>query len=51
MPTAERIALLQMLLEKHYPTEAYDKADRASSFRLRADKLINKLYQLENGGK
>lgn len=51
MRTAEKIALLQKLLEKHYPAEAYDKADRTSSFRLRADKLISKLYQLENGGK
>lgn len=52
MTTTEKIALLIRLLEEKYPCEEYDKADRTSSFRLRADKLINKLYQLEeNGGK
>lgn len=51
MKTISKIKLLQKLLEERYPAEAYDKANRTSSFRLRADKLINKLYQLENGGK
>lgn len=47
MKTAEKIKLLQELLEKRYPVEVYDKAEKTSFFRLRADKIINKIYQLE----
>lgn len=51
MTTAEKIALLIRLLEEKYPCEEYDKADRLSVFRLRQDKILNKLFELENGGK
>lgn len=47
MSKVMKIALLQKLLEKHYPAEVYDKAEKTSIFRLRVDKILNKLYQLE----
>lgn len=47
MTTAEKIKLLQKLLEEHYPVEVYDKAEKNSIFRLRVDKVLNKLYKLE----
>lgn len=47
MNTIDKIKLLQKLLEKRYPVEVYDKAEKNSIFRLHADKIINKLYQLE----
>lgn len=47
MSTAEKIALLQKLLEKHYPAEVYDKAEKTDVFRLRVDKILSKLNKLE----
>lgn len=47
MNTAKKIKLLQELLEKHYPVESYDTAEKNSIFRLRVDKILNKLYKLE----
>ena len=47
MQTDKKITLLQKLLEERYPVEVYDKAEKNSIFRLRVDKIINKLYQLE----
>lgn len=51
MKIAKKIALLQKLLEKRYPAEVYDVSAKNSIFRLRAERVISKLYQLENGGK
>lgn len=51
MATAEKIALLIRLLEEKYPCEEYDKSARTSAFRLRQDKILNKLYQLEEEAK
>lgn len=47
MATAEKIKLLQELLERRYPAEVYDVSEKNSIFRLRADKIINKLSKLE----
>lgn len=47
MTTAKKIKLLQKLLQERYPAEVYDKAEKSSIFRLRVDRIINKLYQLE----
>lgn len=47
MTTAKKIKLLQKLLEERYPAEVYDKAEKSSIFRLRVDKLLNKLNKLE----
>ena len=47
MTTAKKIKLLQELLERRYPVEVYDKAEKTSVYRLRVDKILNKLYQLE----
>lgn len=47
MRTAEKIKLLQELLEKRYPVEVYDKAEKTSIYRFRVDKILNKLYKLE----
>ena len=47
MQTDKKITLLQKFLEERYPVEVYDKAEKNSIFRLRVDKIINKLYQLE----
>lgn len=47
MKTTEKIRLLEKLLVERYPVEVYDKAEKTSIFRLRADKILNKLYQLE----
>ena len=47
MTTDKKITLLQKLLQERYPVEVYDKAEKASIFRLRVDKILNKLYQLE----
>ena len=51
MRTTEKIRLLENLLEKRYPAEVYDTAEKTSIFRLRADWILNKLNKLENGGK
>lgn len=51
MKTVEKIALLQKLLEERYPADVYDLSAKNSIFRLRAERVISKLYQLENGGK
>ena len=45
--TNRKITLLQKLLEERYPVEVYDKAEKNSIFRLRVDKVLNKLYKLE----
>lgn len=47
MTTAKKIKLLQKLLEERYPAEVYDTAEKSSIFRLRVDKLLNKLNKLE----
>lgn len=46
-----KIALLQKLLICRYPVDVYDASAKNSIFRLRAERVISKLYQLENGGK
>ena len=51
MTTAKKIKLLQELLERRYPADIYDVSAKNSTFRLRVDKLLNKIYKLENGGK
>lgn len=51
MTTAKKITLLQKLLQERYPVDIYDVSAKNSIFRLRAERVINKLYQLENGGK
>ena len=51
MRTAKKIALLKKLLERRYPANIYDISAKNSIFRLRAERVISKLYQLENGGK
>lgn len=51
MDKATKIALLGMLLERRYPADIYDISAKNSIFRLRAERVISKLYQLENGGK
>ena len=47
MNTAEKIQLLQELLERRYPQDIYDISAKNSLFRLRADKIINRLNKLE----
>lgn len=47
MKTADKITLLQKLLEKHYPAEAYDNAGKTDVYRLRVDKILSKLNKLE----
>lgn len=47
MNTIDKITLLQKLLEERYPVEVYDTAEKTSIYRLRVDKIINKLYKLE----
>ncbi len=51
MQTVKKIKLLQKLLEKRYPVEVYDTAEKTSIYRLRADWILNRLNKLENGGK
>ena len=51
MNTTKKIKLLQELLERRYPADIYDTSEKTSIFRLRAERVISKLYQLENGGK
>lgn len=51
MTIDKKIKLLQELLEKHYPVEIYDKAEKTSIYRLRVDKILHKIFKLENGGK
>lgn len=48
MNTTEKIKLLQELLERRYPQDIYDISEKNSIFRLRADKILNKLEVLEN---
>lgn len=47
MDTVNKVKLLQKLLEERYPVEVYDKAEKTSIYRLRVDKLLNKLNKLE----
>lgn len=47
MRTTKKITLLQKLLQERYPVEVYDLSAKNSIFRLRVDKILNKLYQLE----
>lgn len=47
MTTNKKIKLLQKLLEERYPADIYDVSAKNSIFRLHADRIINKLYQLE----
>lgn len=48
MNTTEKIKLLQELLERRYPADIYDTAEKTSVYRLRVDKILNKLEVLEN---
>ena len=47
MTTAKKITLLQKLLQERYPADTYDVSAKNSLFRLRADKIINRLNKLE----
>ena len=47
MTTAEKIKLLQELLERRYPADIYDVSEKNSIFRLRADWILSKLNKLE----
>lgn len=47
MNTTEKIKLLRELLERRYPAEVYDTAEKTSIFRLRVDKVLSKLDKLE----
>ena len=47
MNTVDKIKLLQELLERRYPADTYDVSAKNSIFRLRADKIINRLNKLE----
>ena len=47
MTTNEKIDLLIRVLEEKYPCELYDKSARTSAFRLRQDRILNKLNKLE----
>lgn len=47
MTIDKKIKLLQELLERRYPADIYDVSAKNSIFRLHADKIINKLYKLE----
>lgn len=51
MEIIDKIKLLQKLLQERYPVDIYDVSAKNSIFRLRAERVISKLYQLENGGK
>lgn len=51
MDKVDKITLLQKLLQERYPVDIYDVSAKNSTFRLRVDKLLNKIYKLENGGK
>ena len=48
MRTAEKIALLKKLLERRYPQDIYDVSAKNSIFRLRAERVIAKMYKLES---
>ena len=48
MDTVKKITLLQKLLQERYPADIYDTAEKTSIFRLRVDKILNKLEALEN---
>lgn len=48
MDTVKKIKLLQELLERRYPADIYDTAEKTSVYRLRVDKILNKLEVLEN---
>lgn len=47
MNTVDKIKLLQKLLQERYPADTYDISEKNSIFRLRADKILNRLYKLE----
>ena len=47
MNTTEKIRLLEKLLEERYPAEVYDTAEKTSIYRLHVDKILNKIYKLE----
>lgn len=47
MTIDKKIQLLQELLERRYPADTYDVSEKNNIFRLHADKIINKLYKLE----
>ena len=47
MTIDKKIKLLQKLLEERYPAEVYDTAEKTSIFRLHVDKILNKIYKLE----
>ena len=47
MNTVAKITLLQKFLQERYPADIYDISAKNSIFRLHADKVINKLYKLE----
>lgn len=45
--TTKRIKLIQILLERRYPINLYDKSAKNSTFRLRADRVIGYLNKIE----
>ena len=47
MTTAEKIQLLQELLERRYPQDIYDISAKNSTFRLHADWILSRLNKLE----
>ena len=48
MTINKKIKLLQKLLEERYTAEVYDTAEKTSIFRLRAERVIAKMYKLES---
>lgn len=48
MNTTKKIKLLQELLERRYPADVYDVSAKNSIFRLRAERVIAKMYKLES---
>lgn len=47
MRTTKKIRLLEKLLEKRYPANIYDMAEKTDVYRLRVDKILSKLNKLE----
>ena len=47
MDKVTKIALLEKLLERRYPAEVYDNAEKNSPFRLRVDLIIYHINKLE----
>ena len=48
MTITKKIKLLQELLKRRYPQDIYDISAKNSTFRLRAERVIAKMYKLES---